>query len=118
MRTLEQLDRWIASKVKRLATRFSGAPGAKEVLEIRREILEDIRDKIKPIGQGKTLFRYDSVAIRIGAQSGEEGGLRRAALSESGDLERDITELLTEAGCPIPAGFDVSVEVVEDARSE
>jgi hypothetical protein len=116
MRTLEQLDRWIAGKVKRLTTRFSGVPGAKEVLEIRRDILEDVRDKIKPVGQGKTLFRYDSVAIRIGAQNAEEQGLRHAALSESGDLERDIAALLTEAGCPKPAGFAVTVEVVEDAE--
>ena len=116
MRSLEQLDRWIAGKVKRLASRFSGVPGAKEVLEIRRDILEDVRDKIKPVGQGKTLFRYDSVAIRIGAQSAEEQELRQAALSESGDLERDIAALLAEAGCPIPAGFAVTVEVVEDAE--
>lgn len=113
MRSLEQLDRWIASKVKRLTTRFSGEPGAMEVLEIRREILQDVRDKIKPVGQGKTLFPYDSVAIRICAQNGEERDLRQAALSESGDLERDIAALLTEAGCPIPAGFNVVVEVVE-----
>jgi hypothetical protein len=116
MRTLEQLDRWIAGKVKRWTTRFSGVPGAKEVLEIRRDILEDVRDKIKPVGQGKTLFRYDSVAIRIGAQSVEEQELRQAALSESGDLERDIAALLTEAGCPIPAGLAVTVEVVEDTE--
>ena len=68
-----------------------------EVLEMRREILEDVRDKIKPVGQGKTLFPYDSVAIRICAQNGEERDLRQAALSESGDLERDIAALLAEA---------------------
>src|SRR5712692_11497516 len=115
MRSLERLDRWIAGMVKRWTSRFSGVPGAREVLEIRRDILEDVRDKIKPVGQGRTLFRYDSVAIRIGAQNGEEQELRHAALSESGDLERDIGALLTEAGCPIPTGFAVTVEVVEDA---
>jgi pSer/pThr/pTyr-binding forkhead associated (FHA) protein len=116
MRSLEQIDRWIAGKVKRWTSRFSGVPGAKEVLEIRRDILEDVRDKIKPVGKGKTLFRYDSVAIRIGAKNSEEQELRQAALAESGDLERDMAALLTEAGCPIPAGFAVAVEVVEDAE--
>jgi hypothetical protein len=91
-------------------------PGAAEVLEIRRDILEDVRDKIKPVGQGKTLFRYDSLAIRIGAHSCEARELRQAALAESGDLERDIVALLAEAGCPKPAGFAVAVEVVEDAE--
>ena len=116
MRSLEQLDRWIAGKVKRMTSGLSGQPGAKEVLEIRREILEEVRDKIRPVGQGKMLFRYDTLAIRIGAQNVDDQELRQAALSDSGDLERDIAALLTEAGCPIPAGFLVTVDVVEDAE--
>jgi FHA domain len=116
MRSLEQLDRWIAGKVKRWTSGLSGRPGAKEVLEIRREILEEVRDKIRPVGQGKMLFRYDSLAIRIGAQNGDDQELRQAALSESGDLERDVAALLTEARCPIPPGFSVTIDVVEDVE--
>ncbi len=116
MRSLEQLDRWIAGKVKRWTTGLSGVPGAKEVLEVRRDILEDVRDKIRPVGQGKNVFPYTEVTIRIGAQNTEERDVRQAALAESGDLERDIAALLTEVGCPIPAGFAVPVEVVEDAE--
>jgi len=114
MRSLERLDRWIAGKVKHWTSRFSGQPGATELLEIRRDILEEIRDKIQPVGQGKTIFPYDSVAIRVGARDAEQAGLRHAALSVSGEMEHDISALLTEAGCPIPHGFQVTIDVAED----
>jgi hypothetical protein len=115
MRSLEQLDRWIAGKVKHWTSRISGAPHSRELLEIRRDILEDIRDRIEPRGAGKSLFPYNSIAIRIAAENEEERLLREAAFAEGDGLEQDISELLSEAHCPIPAGFTVTVEVVEDS---
>lgn len=115
MRSLEQLDRWIAGKVKNWTSRISGAPHSVELLEIRRDILEGVRDKIEPRGGGQNLFPYNNVAIRIGAANAEEQQLRDAAFAEGEGLEQDINGLLREAGCPIPTGFAVTVEVVEDA---
>lgn len=115
MRSLEQLDRWIAGKVKNWTSRISGAPHGVELLEIRRDILEDIRDRIEPRGAGKSLFPYNSVSIQIAAENDEERDVREAAFAGGDGLEQDIGELLREAGCPLPAGFKVTVEVVEDA---
>ena len=115
MRSLEQLDRWIAGKVKNWTSRISGTPHGVELLEIRRDILEAIRDRIEPRGAGKSLFAYNSVSIQIAAQSDEERDVREAAFTGGAGLEQDIAELLREAGCPLPAGFTVMVEVVEDA---
>src|SRR5260370_39278154 len=98
MRTLEQLDRWIAGKVKRWTTGLSRVPGAKEVLEVRRDILEDLRDKIRPVGHGTTVFPYTEVTIRIGAPNSEERDVGQAALSESRDPERDTAPLSTSGG--------------------
>lgn len=115
MRSLEQLDRWIAGKVKNWTSRISGAPHGIELLEIRRDILEDIRDRIEPRGDGRSLFPYNSVSIRIAAQNDEVRHVREAAFAEGDGLEQDIAGLLREAGCPMPAGFNVTVEVVEDS---
>ncbi len=112
MRSLEQLDRWIAGKVKNWTSRMAGAPRGRELLEIRREILEDVRDRIEALGEGRCLFPYNTVAVRIVARDAEE----RQAL-EAAALEQDIAELLKAADCAIPEGFTVSVAVLEDAAA-
>jgi FHA domain-containing protein len=115
MRSLEELDRWIAGQVKRWTSRVSGPAHKPELLEIRRDILESIRDQIEPAGAGRQVFPYNTVAIRIAPPSPDDVTLYRAAFGESGSLDQDIRGLLTEAGCPAPAGFRVEVEIVEDA---
>lgn len=115
MRSLEQLDRWIADKVKNWTSRISGTPHGMELLEIRRDILEGVRDRIEPRGAGKSLFPYNSVSIQIAAENDEERDVREAAFAGADGLEQDIAGLLHEAGCPMPAGFKVTVEVVEDS---
>lgn len=114
MRSLEQLDRWIAGKVKNWTSRISGAPHSMELLELRREILEDVRDRIEPRGSGKSLFPYNAVSVRIACQDAEEQRVREAAFSDEGGLEQDIVDLLREGGCPLPSGMNVMVEIVED----
>jgi len=112
MRSLEQIDRWIAGKVKHWSSRISGASHSPELLEIRRDILEDIRSKIEPVGGGKSVFPYNTIALVIAAANDEELQLREAVFSQGDELQEDIRELLSEAGCAIP---DMSVHVMEDA---
>jgi hypothetical protein len=111
MRSLEQIDRWIAGKIKQWTSRVAGPPQSPELLEIRRDILEDIRDAIEPAGQGRNIFPYNTVSIRIAANDQQQAAVYHTALIESGALERDIRDLLGEAGCAPPA---VTMEAVED----
>jgi len=115
MRSLEQLDSWINTKVKAWSSKVSGAPKNRELLEIRRDILEDVRDHIQPKGHGKSIFPYNSISIRIGAQNKEQQNLYEAAFHEGNGLEEDSRELLSEADCPVPAGFRVTVSVIKNA---
>jgi hypothetical protein len=115
MRSLEELDRWIAGQVKRWTSRLAGPAHKPELLEIRRDILESVRDQIEPAGAGRQVFPYNTVVIRIAPPSPEDATLYRAALGESGSLDQDIRGLLVEAGCPPPAGFRVEIEIAEDA---
>ncbi|MGI8959644.1 MAG: FHA domain-containing protein [Bryobacteraceae bacterium] len=114
MRALEQLDYWITAKVKDWTSRVSGVPRTREILEIRRDILEDVRDHIQPKGQGRRLLPYNTISIRIAAGNREQRELLEAAFGEDG-VEGDIRELLSEADCPVPAAFSVHVSVMEDA---
>ncbi len=114
MRSIEQLDAWIAAKVKAWSSRVSGAPGGGELLEVRRDILGDVRDHIHAKGQGRSLFPYSRVSIRVAAENREQQTLYEGALGEGG-MEEDVRGLLREADCPVPAGFNVSVSVIEDA---
>jgi len=56
MNALEELDRWIAGKIKGWSSRVSGEPRGRELLEIRLEILERVRAEIEPKGGGRSVF--------------------------------------------------------------
>ncbi len=103
MRSLEELDRWIAGKIKGWSSRVSGEPRDRELLEIRREILEGVRTEIEPRGGGRSVFSHGSVSIRVDSEA------HAAALSGPDGIESDIVELFKEARCPVPAGFHVDV---------
>ena len=114
MRSLEQLDSWITAKVKNWSSKVSGAPQDREILEIRRDILEDVRDHIQPKGQGRGVLPYNTISIRIAAGDREQREVLDAAFGGD-DMEEDVRGLLSEADCPVPAGSDVGVSVMEDA---
>ena len=114
MRSLDRLDSWITNKIRAFSSRVSGTPRSKELLEIRRDILEDVRDHIEPKGGGKSLFPYNAVSVMIAANDSAQRSLYEAAFAEENGIEEDIRELLVEAGCSVPAGFSVTVSARED----
>src|ERR1700761_1699462 len=116
MKSLDQLDSWITNKVRAWSSRVSGAPQSRELLEIRRDILNDIRDHIQPRGEGKTLFPYNTILIRLTAEDSNHQAVLEQAFSQE-DLLQTIGALLAEAACPVPTGLQVSVEVTQDAGS-
>lgn len=114
MKSLEQLDSWITAKMRAWSSRVSGGPRSPEILEVRREILNDIRGHIEPKGGGKNVFLYNSIVINIAAESGERVNFLERALGEDDELDQTVIALLSEAGCPV-RGIHVTVQVLEDA---
>src|SRR5581483_5286698 len=112
MKSLDQLDKWIAGKVRGWTSRASGPAHSRELLEIRRDILEDVRDRIEPSGEGRSIFPYDSISIRVAGEDAERARYLEAAFGE--DMDHEIRELLTEAGCAIPPTLSVTVAAIED----
>ena len=113
MKSLDQLDSWITSKVRAWSARISGSPPSRELLEIRRDILNDVRDHIEPRGEGKSIFPYNVISIHIGAEDSSQQALLEQAFTQDNELEQTISALLTEAGCPPPAALEVSITVAE-----
>jgi FHA domain len=116
MKSLDQLDRWIAGKIKGWAARTSGAPPHHAMLEIRRDILEDVRDRIEPKGSGRSVFPFHGMAVAIAAADEADADRYTAAFSGNEGLEADIRELLGEARAAVPQGFGVDVTVTVDAE--
>jgi hypothetical protein len=113
MKTLDELDRWIAGRVRAWSSKVSGGQ-PRELLEVRRDILADVRDRVEPKGEGRSVFAWDTVSIQLAAQTSDQAELWRAALGEEGGLEQDVRALLSEAGCMLPASFSVTVTMVDD----
>lgn len=113
MKSLDQLDAWIANKVRAWSSHIPGTPKSRELLEIRRDILNDVRAHIQPRGEGKSLFPYNSLAIYIAAQEDSQRTLLEQAFADD-ELQQTISALLTEAGSPQPA-LEVRVIISADA---
>jgi len=111
MKSLERLDQWIAGKVKRLSSNVARSPQGQELLEIRRDILEDIRNHIEPKGGGKWTFPYNEIEIHVPAQDDAHKELLQATLAGDDGLEDDIEALLGEAGCAMPRNLSVMLDL-------
>lgn len=114
MKSIEQLDRWIGGVVKRWSHKVSGAPPSNEILEIRRDILTEIKDKIQPRGGGEYIFPYNDVSIRIPAADPARREVAEAAFAEGRSLERDVGDLLSEAGCRLASDFTVNLTITAE----
>jgi hypothetical protein len=116
MRSLDRLEQWIAGRVRNFSSKATGAPQAKALLEIRRDLLNDIKTKIEPKGRGEYVFPFASVHVGIPARDSEHRELCEAAFVEDDSLADDIKNLLAEAGCNTRE-LEVSVTVQEDAAA-
>jgi hypothetical protein len=120
MKTLQGLDRWIGKSLERLSAQITGGSQPREALEIRREILIEIREKIEPRGNGEYIFPYQELTIHVNAADAEQRESFSAAFLDDGGLEPQIKELLTEAGCKgdVAVVIDVAQAAGEPFRIE
>jgi hypothetical protein len=115
MKSLEGIDRWIGRHMERLSAQLAGGSQPKEALEIRREILTEIRDKIEPRGDGEYVFPYQEIAVRLFAGDAEQRESLSVVFLDDASLENQVRELLAEAGCK--GDVAIAAEVTEDAAA-
>jgi len=109
MKPLLNIDRWIGKTLEKLSVQLAGGPQPKEALEIRREILSEVRDKIEPRGQGEYVFPYQQLFVHIHAADNAQREAFEASFLDDGGLETQVKELLLEAGCKGEVSLTVDV---------
>ena len=119
----------IEKRLERLAARKDAPTTA---IEVRRAILDDVEDQVRPAGRSRRVFPYTRIAIEVlgGADTktvetgGATGPLRpsraelEAVLDPDEGLVDAIRERLQEAGCDRVGRLDVSVKVLKKPRAD
>jgi hypothetical protein len=112
----------IEKRIEKLAARKK-APATP--IEIRRAILDDIEDQVRPAGRSRKVFPYDRLTIEVLAGRGEATARRsparaelEAVLNPEDGLVDAIRERLQEAGCDRVGRLEVSVKVIGKARPD
>ncbi len=116
MKSLETVDRWLGKHFERWSSNIAGGAHPKEALEIRREVLRAIADKVEAKGGGEYLFPYSEIAVKLAASGAEQVDILTAAFLDEDALQTDVRDLLSESGCAGSA-VKVSVEVIEDSAA-
>jgi hypothetical protein len=83
-------------------------------LEIRRAILDDVESHVVAVGEGRRIFPHNLLRVHLRIAGPEERIRFEAIVREGWDLEREIAGRLAEAGCPLPAGFALHVDLDEE----
>lgn len=112
MKSLESVDRWLGKHFERWSANLAGGSHPKEALEIRREILTAIRDRIEAKGGGEYLFPYQEITVKLNARDQEHRDSLTAAFVDDDALQTQVREMLAEAGCPSD-NVTVAVEIPE-----
>lgn len=89
-----------------------------EPMEIRRGVLDEVESRIVSAGQGKRVFPFNRLKIRLLAPGPREKVELEAVAKDVWDLPGEIRERLTEQGCPVPGDLDVDVEVTDEGGPE
>lgn len=113
----------IEKRIEKLAARKQ-SPATP--IEIRRAILDDIEEQVRPAGRSRKVFPYDRVTIEVLVGRGDSTAARRrparaeieAVLNPDEGLVDAIRERLQEAGCDRVGRLEVSVKAIAKARAD
>jgi hypothetical protein len=111
------MEQWIAAWFKTLAAPVAERTNPPALLEIRGDILREVKSRIQARGEGRFVLPYNHIEVRITASDPERFELYEAAFIEDASLEREIREMLADSEC-LPKGLSVDVSVVTGAPTE
>jgi hypothetical protein len=113
MSFFSEVERTIEREFRKWTEKAFGAAESDELLLVQRGILDEVASKIQTAPRGKRFFPFNHVVIRLVSPDAARRALFEAAFSAEGRLANDLRECLGGAGCDIPAGFSVEIEIAE-----
>lgn len=105
----------IEKRLERLAARKDAPTTA---IEVRRAILDDVEEQVRPAGRSRRVFPYDRIAIEVLGPLLPSRAELEAVLDPDEGLVDAIRERLQEAGCDRVGRLDVSVKVLKKPRAD
>jgi hypothetical protein len=99
--------------IQRTINRLFGKGAARQPLELRRAILDEIDGKIEAIGAGARAFPFNRIEIQLFADGSEQVALYEVAFLQDRRLENAIRHQLGQAGCEVPADLEIDVAITE-----
>ncbi len=116
MGIFEKLQK-VEKKIQRLIEGQFGEEAAREPLEVRRKILEEIEEKIRSVG-GKRVFPFNGLVIHLLGSDPDSHAVWQAAFIDTHQIEDDVRHLLDESKCEAPPDLQVTVRVAGEATPE
>jgi hypothetical protein len=103
--SLEQV--W--SSIQQFFRSRTATPEARELAEIRHDILDQIRGNIQELSAGRFLFPFNRVLVELRPRTAAESAAIESTWIERGELRSDVIAALARADCEYPN--DLTVEV-------
>lgn len=102
---------WLQQIEKSLKDFILPAKGPLEPMKIRQMILDEIEDKIVPVGRGNRIFPFNSITVLLSAENDEHKTNLTAFFIEGDNLKNHIIDRLRRSGCSTPSGISVDIEI-------
>ena len=99
MNWLETLESWFARKIETLSKGVAGAPQQKTLLEVCKDLQEDLRGRILSQDRGLRSFPYSQVDINIFTRDEDQRTAYEMVLSSDPSFGERIRGMLLEEGC-------------------
>jgi hypothetical protein len=103
----------IWSSVQQLFTSRTATPEARELAEIRHDILDQIRANIQELSAGQFLFPFNRVLVELRPRNAAERGAIQSAWIDGGELRSDVLSALARADCEYPNDLTIEARLLE-----
>jgi len=107
------IEKAIERMFHRSTEKMFGKAEADDLLLVHREILKDVESRIERAQRDQPVFPYNHLTIRLSTPDEHRRATYAACFIRDARLEGDLRELLQRAGCELPRGFTVEVEILE-----
>lgn len=113
MSFFSEVERTIEREFRKWTEKAFGPAESDELLLVQRGILDEVASKVQTAPRGRQFFPFNHIVIRLVSPDAARRALFEAAFSAEDRLANDIRECLGGAGCDMPAGFSVEIEIAE-----